>query len=459
MGMLAFAFVSQRASAQACARPTDIGGYAGYAYADDPASFYDTDHVRVWYTKSGTHATEGSSARPDGVPDVVAHVGAVAEEALRAYASWGYLQPRSDTVDATCASNGGDARLDLYLVHFGAGDGAAVTQGCVERAGVAQCATFLLVEANLAARYPSAGEGIETVVPHEVFHAVQNAYNANTDRYWAEGTAQWSTHVLYPSLGDLERFLPAFFRESGRALDAPSGGVTSSFLYGTAIWPVFLAEAFGPETIREVFETLTTSRMSALDATRSVTKQRGLAFETVWSEFWAWNATTGIRHASEERAGYTYAERYPLIDAMPLAETVAGVTSGATGSVFRVSASTPQTLTLTSSGVHQAHFVPLIDGKAMLSKRQALPVVAEEGLVVLTSHASSKVDAPYQLELTPLASAAPSDAPPPVPEAPSSGGCGVNPGPTPGVQGLALLLSFIHFSRKRLSALPQRNQQ
>jgi hypothetical protein len=416
--------ISQHARAQTCTRPTSTEGYAGYAYGSEVAQVLDSKRVRVWYTTSGLHAVRNDSL--DEVPKGVARVADVAERALDAFATWGYRTPLSDDRDSSCGPNGGDGRLDLYLVHFRAADGSTIQERCERTGGATQCASFVLVESDFSTRYATADEGIRTVVPHELFHAVQNAYDAELDRYWAEGTAQWATKAFDPTLGDLERFLPAFFKESGRSIDAPPGGVTASFLYGAAVWPVFLEQAHGRSLVREVLETEASTGASALEAARSVFEKRGGKIESSWSEFWAWNASTGARYDANPSVGYANAARYPLLATRPLRATTTGVTSGTSGIAYYVANGTRRRITLRDSNLHQARFIPLVNGKSILSKALPLPVENDqEGLVVLTGVSTSKADAPYTLVLEAAPELeAPLPAPEPkVPIAPGAGGC------------------------------------
>ena len=53
---------------------------------------FDAPHVRVWYTKDGRHAVRAASSRLDGVPDDVARVAEVTEDALARYAQMGYRE-------------------------------------------------------------------------------------------------------------------------------------------------------------------------------------------------------------------------------------------------------------------------------------------------------------------------------------------------------------------------------
>lgn len=422
VSILALVLAAREARAEIGARPTDPQGAQGYSYDAEPAAHFDTANVRVWYVTSGKHSVRPASSRVDGVPDDVARVGEVTESALQTYAAMGYRAPIADE-DSSCGSNGGDGRLDVYLVHFAAADGTTVAECCKAVGSATQCASFILVEANFQGRYPTVDEGIRTVLPHEVFHTVQNAYDAELDRFWAEGTAQWAAKTLDPSLHDLERFLPSFFEEEGRSIDVPPGGVTAGYLYGAAIWPVFLTRRFDPAIVREILEEEAASGASALDAAREVLEHRRSSLDDAWPTFWTWNASTGAR---ADATGYADAALYPLLPSHELADVVSGITSGSIAYVYHVAPTARVDVTLESNGTHRAYLLPLEGGKAVLAKATALPTATEsEALVVLTSLTKSKADAPYTLRVTaatdePTPSSSPSSA---EPRAESSGGC------------------------------------
>ena len=449
----AMLLAASEARAQTCVRPTDAAGYAGYRYESPPDRF-DTAGVRVWYARTGTHAVRPATMRPDGVPDDVASVGAITQDALDRFAALGFRAPLSDA-DTTCGSNGGDGRLDVYLVRFPAADGTAAAERCVPGATV-RCATFILAEANLARHYATAEEGIRTVLPHETFHAIQNAYDANVDRYWAEGTAQWAAKLLAPQLKDLELNLPAFFAEEGRSIDLPPGGATAGYLYGAAIWPVFLTRHFDDAIVREALEAEAVDGASALDSVGAALAARGARLEDAWPMFWRWNASTGARASSGN--GYPDAASYPVLAVKDLGEGVSGITAGSTGNVFRVQG--PVKVTLTSS-VHRAWMVPLADGAARLDQAKELPadVVSGEALVVLTSLTPSKQDAHYELRADAIAAdpanpGSTGEAPVSLPQIEATtaddGGCSASGAPTD-VDVFALALAALVLSRRGAS--------
>ena len=388
-------------SAAECTRPTDPGGAGGYDYGDAKPSSFGNDQVLVWYTTDGPHAVNRASSRSDHVPDDVATVAAVTSDALTRYAAMGFRAPLSDSLSPSCGSNGGDARFDVYLVNMRGADGLSVPEaGRCASDSPKQCASYLVAKSNFADSYDSAELGIRTVLPHEAFHAVQNAYDVDLDRFWAEGSAQWAAKALDPTLTDLERNLPAFFQQTSRSLDAPTSGVTAAFLYGSAIWPVFLSERFGEDIVRRVLEAEAVQGDAALAATDMVLHSMQSSLADEFPLFAAWNAATGARAGSE---GYENATNYPEVDASALSDSGAqAITSGLASFYYFAQTETATQIRLeTDSARNRGLLVPLEGGSARVDLLAPLPAdLNGAGIVVVSGITTSKKDAPFTISLT-----------------------------------------------------------
>jgi hypothetical protein len=409
-----------------CTRPTDPGGAGGYDYGNAKPSSFGNGQVLVWYTTEGTQAVNRASSRSDQIPDDVATVAAVTSDALTRYAELGFRAPLSDSLSPSCGSNGGDGRFDVYLMSMRGADGLAVPEtGRCASDNPKQCATYLIAKSNFADYYDSAELGIRTVLPHETFHAVQNAYDVDIDRFWAEGSAEWAAKRLDPTLTDLERNLPAFFSQSSRSLDAPPSAVTSAFLYGSAIWPVFLSQRFGEDIVRSVLEAEAAQGDPAIAATDEVlhTMQSSIADE--FPMFAAWNAATGARTGT---GGYENAMDYPEVDVSELSSSGSqAITSGLASFYYHAQTDTPAQLSLdTDSTRNQGLLIPLDAGLAQVDRMTPLPTtLSGEGIVVVSGITTSKKDAPFTLSLGAPAAT-------PHAAAKNSGGCAFSaPAPTP----------------------------
>ncbi|WP_394843038.1 ABC transporter substrate-binding protein [Pendulispora brunnea] len=444
LGVLLAAGVAE-AHAQTCTRPTDPAGYAGYAYGAAAVAHFDEARTRIWYTTEGEHRVHAASTRPDGVPDEVARAAAVTQDALDRYAGMGFRAPPPDE-DTACGSNGGDGRLDVYLVHFTGADGTAVPERCVGR----QCASFILAESQLGERYPTAEIGIRTVLPHEVFHTVQNAYDAQMDRFWAEGTAQWAAKTLDPTLTDLESFLPAFFREPSRSLDLPPGGASAAYLYGSAIWPVYLTETRGNDIVRTILEAEGADGSPALKATDTVLRPSSLATE--FTRFAVWNTATGTRAMN---AGYRDAKKYPMssVPDFPAEGSVRRATAGLASFYYRLKVDAAKLLAFEADPTRTAAtLVPLEDGIARIDRTTALSTtiptrVEAESILVVSGVTTNKTDATFALTLS---TPPPIETPPPPDPGSSSnsssGGCSVSSHESSSSGSFALILALALFA-------------
>lgn len=425
-------FSASSARAACMGRPTDADGYQGYAYGAAEAKSFATAKVRVHWVTSGTHMATLASSRDDGVPDSVAEAAEIAEHALETYAEMGY---RAVPSDAACSSNGGDEKLDIYLVKFNGGDGA-----CIAECNGGACSSFALIDSTFRNHgYASPSEGFRTVVTHELFHAIQNVYKTGDDPFWAEGTAQWAMKTLHPDLRDFERNLPKFFDEPTRSLDAPPTGVTAGYLYGAAVWPLFLATSHGPETIREIFE-LEAEGKKALEATDDVLAKKGSSLAEAFPMFAAWNVATAKLAGT---GGYPDGSGYPGIKTAALEDGASNITSGLAYFAYRGTLDAARQIALeTDDSRNGGVVVPLEGGKARIDRAKKLPADAEgEVLVVVAGTTTKKTDAPYTIRFRdPAGDGAP-------PESSSSGGgggrggddgCQAAPGRAPSGGGLFL---------------------
>jgi hypothetical protein len=369
-------------------RPTDPSGYEGYVYGVESKS-YATARVRVHWAVSGTHAPTLTSTRPDSVPDSVAYAADVAEEALSKYAEMGYRKVPADT---SCTSNGGDDKLDVYLVKFNGGDGA-----CVAECSGSACPSFALIDSTFEGGYATPEEGFRTVVTHELFHAIQNLYKTDDAPFWAEGTAQWAMKTLHPELQDFERNLPKFFAEPERSLDAPPTGVTAGYLYGAAVWPLFLAESHGQDVIRSIFEAEAEGK-TPLEATDAVLQTKGSSLVEAYPMFAAWNVATA---ALAGTGGYPAAAAYPGIKTATLEDGASNITSGLGYFAYRGTLTGRYQISLeTDPARNGGVVVPIEGGKARIDVAQKLPANADgEVIVVVAGTTTKKTDAPFTIRL------------------------------------------------------------
>jgi hypothetical protein len=239
------------------------------------ASFARPDgRTRVHYVTTTADAVAPLDADGSGTPDFVEEVARRGDESLAAYAALGFRAPRSD------GTLGGDDRVDVYLLDLSGADGHFEADAGCETAP-RRCAGAVTMENDFAGyAYPSASIGIRVVVSHELFHAVQNAYDADEPAVWMEGSAVWAEEHVYPEQDDFERFVAGFVARFFRPFERPGAGFGDPYPYGAGLWPYFLAERHGPEVVRAIWERC--EGASFLDAAAAELAARGDSLEEAW---------------------------------------------------------------------------------------------------------------------------------------------------------------------------------
>lgn len=221
-------------------RPTDGDGWMGNGYeADAMVQSYDPPgaHFRVHYALHGLSAVDPTDTDPkDGVPDFVNQVGSAAEATYQStVVTRGFRPPLDDSLYHDRPDFGGDGRFDIYLRLAGAGsDGYRVVEACTDGSdGQApdRCAGYFVMNPTfLGSQYKTQLDGIQVLTSHELFHAIQDAYNKGQWRTFTEGTAVWNELQVFPRTAqrdgtwrDYLGFSRALFNEPERPLDQSMG--------------------------------------------------------------------------------------------------------------------------------------------------------------------------------------------------------------------------------------------
>lgn len=302
-------------SQAAAQRPTE-GGFFSFEPADVVMT-YDTSNVRVHYSVDGPNQTRLTDADETGVPDFVEEVGETAEEVLLFYESLGFLPPISE--EEMGLELGGAPSFDFYLVDFG---GSADGLFGIDACDSCRCSGYMVMENDFQGYgYPSISEAITVLVSHELFHAVQAAYNAEQESWLSEGMAVWAEYAFDPGVYDFFAFCGAYLADSGRPFYSPPAGALNAFSYGTALFFAYMDIQLGRESLVYLQQELQSCDDDvSLDATLATIESDGTVLATFWSSFAIWNLATG------SRAG--------LIDSYPFAERLNGLTPEAEGTII-----------------------------------------------------------------------------------------------------------------------------
>ena len=315
------------ATDSAALRPDLPGSLELFRYAPgDRVEFFDAPggEFRVHFTRAGTNAVPAADRDGDGLPDYVALVASSFEAAFAAYQSWGLRPPGSDL--AVADGNGGDGRFDVYLLDFGGqADGAYRREICLE--GRSRCAGFMVMENDFAGYgYPSVSAAVRIVSSHELFHAIQGAYDQDQPAVFAEGTAVLATELFDVSLGDFEAQLRGFAASPERSFVIDAAGPVDPFSYGAAILFRFLVERRGVGVLRALLEGTEDGVRRAdptwVDAMSAVLAAEGDDLASAWRDFVAWNVSLGA--SQTPGTTYPFAAAYPRLTEVALTPSEAG---------------------------------------------------------------------------------------------------------------------------------------
>lgn len=302
------------AAATAWARPNTPGTTEIFRYAagDAVESFASAGgHFKVFFTRTGANAVPDADEDDDGTPDAVEEVADLYEEVLAFYQGLGFRAPVSDASSA--GDNGGDGRFDVYLLDFaGRADGSFQRESC-DAAGV--CAGFMVQENDFAGYgYPSRTYGNRVLASHELFHAVQAAYDSGESSIFGEGSAVWATERFDPSLNDLESFARGYLDRPGQSLYVPLPGPVDPFSYGAGLFFQFLDERHGDGIIRDLWEAAA-GAPGWFDVLDGVLAARGSSFADAFFTFARWNLFTRTR--ANPALAWARGQGYPLVKMEP----------------------------------------------------------------------------------------------------------------------------------------------
>jgi hypothetical protein len=258
-----------------------------------------TDHFRVWWNT--TNADLQTSQKKGFMDQIAAEAENIYGE-LVGQMGMGFVPPLDDSTAGPC--NGGDAKLDIYVVdNAGELPGAyavTVPTNTDFYSGVPSPA-FILISPN--AIVPSATPGapswvLRYVVAHEFMHTVQMAYlNAGLPTYWwaLEATATWAQYADNPLTPLPYEQVRAFLSKMDKPLFYPNRSCLGSNpspecltdpgadlkMYGGSLFFLWAWRTFGGQPIRDFYQRAAI-RSDSLDALDDVI---GEGLDQAWPDF------------------------------------------------------------------------------------------------------------------------------------------------------------------------------
>jgi hypothetical protein len=211
--------------------------------------------------------------------------------------AFGYRRPKNDLSSRNHGPNG---RLDIYVADTGdVGLYGYCTSDDPARRVRRAVSSYCVVDDDFSARQFSGSavgvRALKVTAAHEFFHAVQYGYDWLEDLWLMEGTATWIEDEVYDSINDNVQYLdtsPLSARFFWFPLDYYNPDPTeidAGFKYGAWIFWRYLAERFGRDVVRAVWENADsnrgTPRLYSLAATVAALQARGASFADVYADF------------------------------------------------------------------------------------------------------------------------------------------------------------------------------
>ena len=202
----------------------------------------------------------------------------------------GYAPPLSDAESTT---NGGDARLDVYLVDIGrSGYFGYCTTDDPTGWITTRVSAYCVLDDDFAdpiLQLPVPAIGLHVTAAHEFFHAAQFGYDWLEDLWFMEGTAVWIEDEVYDGANDLLRYLGE--RSPLGRPDVPLDAGHSGYEYGAWLFWRYLSEHHGAGIVRSAWTRAVGDDAYSLRAIRRALAARGSGLTTAFAGFGAANRT------------------------------------------------------------------------------------------------------------------------------------------------------------------------
>lgn len=255
-GTVTVAVLGVCGTAPAATRPSDPGpgvyGIPGYQVPQEPPVC--REHVCVhWVSTTQDAPRDLGDLDGDGLPDGVVKLADAFERA------WGKeTAPPPDglgwRVPVGDGDLGGDGRGDAYVIDL-RNNASGVAPRDADQARTLRPHGFVLVDEGFVV--PNLERGVAfDLVPHELAHLVQYAYDGYFESWHAEATAEWMAAETDPSPAGLNPNARGWSLLTADPLVArrlDSGRPPAKGYYG-AIWLRWLAQRYGRDAVRAVWE-------------------------------------------------------------------------------------------------------------------------------------------------------------------------------------------------------------
>ncbi len=280
-------------------------------------TYMDTEHFRIHYDTSGTHAILST----DYLNAIATALENCWDEEIDVL---GFRQPPSDGSDAD--GGGGSAHYDFYVQSLSGVYGYCQPTFYAPGGPANDATSFCVIDNDYAGfGYVDPTDPMKVTVAHEFCHGLQAAHDVNEELWYKECTSVWVEEMVYDEINDYTQYCSSFFSSLWRPLEYDDSNVR---IYGSFVWNMFLTENISPSVVVDNWWQMEVS--GEYTAMNAVLTTYGTSLEEQFHEFSIWNFFTNARNdgAHYEEAAYlplasfqrTFG-MYPLTDVGPYTAT------------------------------------------------------------------------------------------------------------------------------------------
>jgi len=275
--------------------------------------YIETEHFRIWYDTTGPDSVHGW---PDTT--FLHECRVVAERSWRGIVdTLGFRPPPLDGSDPD--GGGGSDHYDIYIAdndEVGYFRGGATVPGDPEY----DMTSYVVIDNDFAEwNWVSSLDMVRCVIAHEFTHAAQLAHNFHLAFWLSEGTAVWSSEMMYDYIDEYLFDKWGDGPSIGYVLARPYDSLERNDIphcYARVLWAFYLSESYGTAVIPEIWydiEEHSATGHEILSITH-VLADHGVDFESAFEEYCIWNWFTGDRDDGnhyEEGGGPDWQESTP----------------------------------------------------------------------------------------------------------------------------------------------------
>lgn len=283
-------------------RPTTEGASDEFQAPEGQRYHVDTPHFRIHFTDTGPDAARIA---------FVKEAATVMEEVWEAEIDrLGWPEPLPDQGLGGTDRTGRDL-VDVYLVDLD--DGPYGYVAADEENPCVLCRSvhgFLVLENDYVGYAPNPSDALRSTAAHEFAHLIHMRMAWDGEPWAYEATAVWMEQAVYPDADARTAYLQDFAALPELSLsDFSQGGGGFDRAYGAYVWNLWLAERYGDDMIRQVWQAAADTDSHLLGGYATVLADRGTSLDEEMVAFVAATAAWEVAGFPGEPLAYPTVSR------------------------------------------------------------------------------------------------------------------------------------------------------